>query len=131
MDTADCQAKNVHPYQLAPEDVRRDNSDLFRFSIPLDKALRKERFAKAKPELYINYCEAVGILGTSDPFPSLDMQLDMEKFIGQLSILDASIMKLYMFKMTQPEIAQRVGVCQATVCNRMKLIRAKFAEYYK
>ena len=131
MPTSDCQVKNEHPYHLAPEDVRRDNSDLFSFSIPLDKALRKERYAKAKPELYVNYCEAVGILGTSDPFPDVDLQLDLAKFMAKLSSIDATILKLYLLKMTQPEIAQRVGVCQATICNHLKVIREKFEEYYR
>jgi len=131
MPTSKCQVKSEHPYHLSPEEVRRDNSDLFRFSIPLDKALRKERYAKAKPDLYVNYCEALGLLGMSDPFPDLDLQLDLEKFFTKLSQLDATILKLYLLKMTQPEIAQRVGLCQAAVSNHFKVIREKFEEFYQ
>jgi hypothetical protein len=50
MNQSECQAQSVKPYQISPDQVRRDNSDLFRYSKTLDKALRKERFSKAKPE---------------------------------------------------------------------------------
>lgn len=130
MSPNDCQAKKEKSYQIPPESVRRDNSDLFRYSVRLDKELRKERFPKEKPEQIINFFDALGTVELVDPYQDIDFRMDMEKFLATQPDLDRSIMRMYLLKMTQTEIAGKLGVCQATVCNRFKVIKEKFAEFY-
>jgi DNA-directed RNA polymerase specialized sigma24 family protein len=79
----------------------------------------------------VDYCEAAGILGLTDPYPNIEFQLDVEKFITLLEPADAHILRLFLFKLNQTEIAQEVGVCQATVCNRLRAIKVRFAEFYQ
>lgn len=130
MVSTECQEKNKKSYAISADQVKPDNSDLFRYSSVLGNALKKCRFSKSKPEIYIDFFEAAGISGTVEPFEDIDLRVDIERFITTLSETDSKIFKLYLFKLTQTEIAKRVGVCQATVCNRLKALTNKFAEFY-
>lgn len=119
-----------HSKRLTPEDVSRDNSDLWRYSIPLFKELRKENYSKADPEAYVRYCDAAGITGFTEPFEGIDLKLDIEKFKMLLSGVDLKIFSLMLLGMKQAEISAEVELSQAAVSKRLKKIKEKFKTFY-
>lgn len=119
------------PYYLPPEKVRKDNTNLYRYSTKLDKALRKDRFRKAQPHKFAEYCAAANLNGTEDPFPELEFNMDVEKFMSLLSDRDSQILRLHLFKLNQTEIADVLGISQTAVCFSLRDIRGWFADFYK
>lgn len=116
----------------SPDQVRPDNSDLYRYDTELAAALHKERFKKARPDEFSRFCEASGVTGLDDPFEAFDFQLDLEKFITALDdVKDRVIFQMFLLgRVKQTEIAEVVGCCQATVHNRLRKLFARFAEFY-
>ena len=109
---------STSPKRISPEEVSKDNSDIWRYSPDLYSALRKEKFSKANPEAYMDYMEAIGELGLVSPYDDLELQMDLEIF------------NLMLLGMKQREIKDIVGLCQATVSKRLRNLKAKFKEFY-
>lgn len=116
--------------RINPEDVNRDNSDIWRYSPELYSVLRKEKFSKSNPEAFIGYMEAIGELHQVSPYEDIDLKLDIEKFKLTLGDIDLEIFNLLMLGMKQCEITEVVGLCQAAISNRLRKIRARFKEFY-
>lgn len=116
--------------QIRPEQVKKDNSDLWRYSTELFQELRKERFSKPKHEAYIDFCEASAIVGYTDPYDALELKLDVERFKNTLEKSDLEIFSLLMVGMRQCEIAELVGSSQACISINLKKIREKFRKFY-
>jgi DNA-binding NarL/FixJ family response regulator len=121
---------STSPKRISPEEVSKDNSDIWRYSPDLYSALRKEKFSKSNPEAHMNYMEAIGELGLVSPYNDLELQMDLEKFKEGLSESDLEIFNLMLLGMKQREIKEIVGLCQATVSKRLRNLKAKFKEFY-
>ena len=109
--------------QIEAHQVRKDNSNLREFSDSLWRALRKERFKPAKPDAYTNEMAAEEY--TLANTPHVVFKHDMENFIAsKLTPREGDIFRLFLFggRMTQTDIAEYLGVCQAPVANTLKVI---------
>jgi DNA-directed RNA polymerase specialized sigma24 family protein len=110
--------------------VRKDNSDLWRYSTTLSSALRKENYSKYDPEAYINYCDAVGLLDPPDQYAAVDFAMDIEKFKSKLSDVDAKVLSLYLIGLRQREIGELIGAPRRYVSVRLARIFKKFKKFY-
>lgn len=111
--------------------VKRDNSNIVYYDADLAKALRKERFKKAKPDLMHN--EMAGEQKRREQDPGSDFKLDIERFCNlYLSEREAKIFKAWVFGGTirQAEIGKMVGVSQAVVSIELNLVLDLFKKYY-
>lgn len=101
--------------------VKRDNSNIRCFSDSLWRALRKERYKPAKPDAMTNQMAAEQLSWQRDAHS--DFEYDINKFIdNKLSDREAKILRMFLFGggLTQTEIAESLGVCQATVASVLK-----------
>ena len=116
--------------RISPEKVKKDNSDLWRYSPELQSALRKEKFSKSDPEAYLAYKHALGEVTLVSPYEDVDLQMDLKKFKKRLKDTDLEIFNLMMLGMRQEEIAEVVGLCQASISNKLKKLRELFKHFY-
>lgn len=116
---------------IPPEKVKKDNSNLYRCDPALAAALRKERFHKAKPEDFVDYCETAGLLDPEDIYAPVEFRMDLEKFISRLPQSDADLFRYrYLLGMSQHEIADMIGMSQSWVSPRLKTLRDRFKAFY-
>lgn len=113
------------------EKVRKDNTNLRKFDDKLWRVLRKERFKKANPDLFVNEmaAEEQGLQYKTHT----DFDTDVATFIKtRLNKREAEIFHLYLYggKITQTDIGDMLGVCQATVTNTLQGVLALFHAYY-
>lgn len=103
--------------------VKKDNSNIRCYSDELWRALRKERFKPAKPDVFTNQMAAEEY--RLERNPHVDFKQDIERFIDtKLSPKEASIFRLFVFggRITQEEIAELLGICQASVAQTLKTV---------
>lgn len=117
-------------HRIDPEKVNKDNSNLWRYSTILFSALRKENFSKADPEAFIDYCDAIGILGGYDPEEDENLRMDLEKFKGTLNEEDANIFSLFLMGLKQREIEEMLEIKQRYISGRLAAIFKKFERFY-
>jgi DNA-directed RNA polymerase specialized sigma subunit len=103
--------------------VKKDNSNIRGYSDTLWRELRKERFKPANPDLFTNQmaAEQHSLNNRSD----VDFIHDINKFIDlKLKPREAAILRLFLFGggLTQWEIAEEIGTCQATVANTLRSV---------
>lgn len=113
------------------EKVKRDNSNIRKYSDPLWRALRKERFKKAQPDVFVNEMAAEQIAWQQDPHT--DFKCDVEKFMREhLTKREAAILEMFLFGggISQTEMGEKLGVSQPTVTNDFRRVLTKFKEYY-
>jgi hypothetical protein len=117
--------------RITADKVRKDNSNVWRYSPELQAALRKENFSKAKPDSYLQYKDALGELDLVSPYNSIDLKMDIEKFKSNLEGIDVKIFELLMLGMVHEEIADIVGILRPSVSKRIKTIMNFWKEFYK
>jgi hypothetical protein len=110
--------------------VRRDNSDVWRYSTILFSELRKENYSKSLPESYNLYCEAVGTMGYSEPFLGFDLTMDIDTFKKTLQKADKELLTLLLLGMKHREISDIVGLSRSAVTRRLLKIKQEFKEFY-
>jgi hypothetical protein len=119
-----------HKMSINPEEVRRDNSNVWRYSKKIFLELRKEKFHKAMPQKHIQFCDFMGELALYEPFNEIDFKLDLETFRKTLGPLDKRIFDLVVIGLIQEEIKEVVGISQPSVSKRLAKIRESFKEFY-
>lgn len=111
--------------------VRRDNTNIRRYSDSLWRALRKERFKKADPNKFVNEMAAEQLAFESDAHS--DFKEDVAKFIAtKLTEREGKIFSLFVFggRMGQADIGAMLDVCQATVSNELNHSLELFKKWY-
>lgn len=111
--------------------VRKDNTNIRKYSDPLWRALRKERFKKADPDKFVNQMAAEQMAFQSDN--NTDFKKDVAKFVTtKLTEREGKIFSLFVFggKMGQTDIGSILGVCQATVANDLHCALELFKGWY-
>lgn len=111
--------------------VNKNNTNIRNYSDGLWRELRKTRFKKANPNGYSNEVEAEERRAAAASDPVFDH--DMSRFIAEkLTAQEAEIFRLFLYggKFGQVEIAAVLGVCQATVANKLARILRMVREYY-
>ncbi len=111
--------------------VKRDNSNIVYYDVELFKALRKERFKKANPDLMHN--EMAGEQKQREQDPCADFKLDVERFCNtRLTEREAKIFKAWLFggKIRQVDIGKLVGVSQAVVSIELNVVLDLFKKFY-
>jgi len=116
--------------RITPEKVRKDNSNIWRYSTHLQSELRKENFSKAIPEAYIAYKEALGEIELVSPYDGVDLSMDLEKFKKKLSKQDRELFNLLLLGMKQEDIAAEVGCSQPLISIKLKRLRDQFKDFY-
>lgn len=124
----DLASKSKH--SITPEQVNKDNSNLWRYSTILFSAMRKENFSKADPAAYIDYCDAVGILGGYDPSDDANLAMDIETFKGTLSEVDKAIFSMYLLGMRQREMEELLDIKQKAISRHLVSIIERFKIFY-
>ena len=117
--------------QIELKYVRRDNTNIRKYSDSLWRALRKERFKKADPDKFVNQMAAEQVAFLSDAHT--DFKRDVGTFIAsKLTEREGKIFSLFVFggKMGQTDIGKILGVCQATVANDLHAALELFKEWY-
>jgi DNA-directed RNA polymerase specialized sigma subunit len=117
--------------QIELKYVRRDNTNIRKYSDSLWRALRKERFKKADPDKFVNQMAAEQVAFLSDTHT--DFSKDVATFIAsKLTEREGKIFSLFVFggKMGQTDIGKILGVCQATVANDLHCSLELFKEWY-
>lgn len=117
-------------HKITPEKVKRNNSDLFKYSKELCKALRKERFHKPLHEKYLNYCIAADKLSVN-PYEDANFAMDLEKFSNTLKGLELICFQYFLEGLIQEEIACIVGKTQGRVSQILAEVIRKFEIFYK
>lgn len=117
--------------QIELKYVRRDNTNIRKYSDSLWRALRKERYKKADPDKFCNQQAAEQLAFNSDDHT--DFRKDVMAFISsKLTEREGKIFSLFVFggKIGQTDIGRILGVCQATVANDLHNAKELFKEYY-
>lgn len=117
--------------QIEVDKVKRDNSNIRKFSDSLWRVLRKERFKKANPDMFTNEMAAEE-LGLRDASTS-DFDCDVDSFAAKfLTKREESVLRLFLYggKVCQTEMGEILQVSQPTITNELRRILLKFAEYY-
>ena len=117
--------------QIPIEKVRKDNTNIRKYDDKLWRALRKERFKKAVPDMFVNEMAAEQQAHRDDPRSNFNA--DLETFITtKLNKREADIFKLYVYggRINQTDIGDMLGVCQATVANTLQSVLGLFRDYY-
>jgi len=117
--------------QIPIEKIRKDNTNLRKYDDKLWRVLRKERFKKAVPDLFVNEMAAEQQAHRDDPHN--DFNADIETFIKtKLSAREAAMFRLFVYggKINQVEIGDILGVSQSTVANTLKATLELFRVYY-
>jgi len=117
--------------QIPLERVRKDNTNLRKYDDSLWRALRKERFKKASPDMFVNEMAAEQQAHRDDPHS--DFNTDVITFVEtKLNTRESEIFRLFVYggKINQVEIGEMLGVSQATVANTLKYLLELFRDYY-
>ena len=117
--------------QIELQYVKKDNTNIRRYSDSLWRALRKERFKKADPNKFVNEMAAEQLAFETDE--NSDFKNDVAKFVAtKLTEREGKIFSLFVFggKMGQVDIGNILGVCQATISNDLNNSLALFREWY-
>ena len=117
-------------YSITPEKVRKDNTDIWKYSTILARELRKENFKKHRPEDYINYCDAANLLVEENPYEHVDFHMDIEKFKLTLSPVDVKVLDMYLLGMKAVEMEVHLDRKRVSISNRINSIIAKFRIWY-
>ena len=115
--------------QITPDKVRRDNSDVFRYSKELSKALRKEKFAKVRLDAFYKFSLVSGA-GRVDPYPACDFRLDMEKFSATLEHIDRRVLGLFLIGLSAKEISIQISRSHSNVYYHINKIVEAYKLFY-
>lgn len=129
--------------QITADRVKKDNSNIRKYDDKLWRELRKERFKKATPDIFVNEMAAEQ-QAIRDAVHS-DFDVDVDNFINtHLNAREASIFRLFVYggKIRQADIGDILNISQSTVTNTLmgtpgtdtkpptKGILRMFGEYY-
>lgn len=114
---------------LPAEKVKPDNSNLFRHSNTLWKALRKERFSKIKLDAYYRYL-LVSSSGCYDPYPDADLAMDVERFNQTLDEGSAEVLLYFMRGLSVKEIAAETGRSLPNTYFKLRTLLRQFTTFY-
>ena len=121
--------------EIKPEQVRKDNSNLWRMEgegTYINEELKKLKFKKVEPEHIDRLRNWVAVTGhgIAHPYEDLDAQLDLQTFIARLSEVDAEIFELFLENYSVKEIAAEVNRNTKTVYRRLSGIIDQYKTYY-
>jgi len=121
--------------EIKPEQVRKDNSNLWRMEgegTYINEELKKLKFKKVEPEHIdrLRNWVAVTGYGIAHPYEDLDAQLDLQTFIARLTEVDAEIFELFLENYSVKEIAAEVNRNTKTVYRRLSGIIDQYKTYY-
>lgn len=108
---------------LAPEKVRKDNANVWRYSREIDKALRRERF---KPYDYDAAVMTFQFLGMDQGWceeGQLEARQALESFLFTLPARDCLMFADWLKGTRQQDLADTYGLSQAGVSTRLKFLR--------
>ena len=110
--------------------IKKDNSNIYRYSNSLSAELKKDRFKKIDLWEYTNFLQALDGIYV-DPSDSANFSIDLNKFLGRLSGYDNELFRLYYKEeYTQSEIADALGKTQGYVSYKLDAIEKAFIEFY-
>lgn len=117
---------------ISPDKVRRDNSNIWRFSQELDRELHRLRFRPTDQTRIVEYFEAAGSMELSDPFPSLNFSIDLDRFSeSKLSPVEQNVLRLFLCGLNQQEIADELEISQPYVSRHISEIKKALKEHFK
>lgn len=123
---------------ILPEQVKSNNSNLYRYSNELAKELWKCRGNQNahkeshSPKNIADYVilQKMQNKDIEDPYPHLDFQIDFEKFIEVYPEEDQKIFIMWIQGYTQAEIAEKMWCSQQQVSVRLAFMKEEYEYYY-
>jgi hypothetical protein len=117
--------------------LKRNNSNLYACEEdgarngPLWRALRKERFKKARPDKDAQFhwliTEGADI---TDPYDLLELRIDIARFRKTLAPELLDVFDLFLHGYTPKQVVLRTQWAQPTVYRKLKQIKEKFKTFY-
>lgn len=115
--------------KIPPERVKRDNSNLYAYSVELDRALKKDR--GRNPDLSQDYALFAAITPSDvNPYPMTEFAMDLDAFRETLSDDNRLLMGLYLQEYTPKEMSEVTRWAQKTIYYRLKRLRILFKKFY-
>ena len=129
------------PNILLPENVKKDNSNLFLFSQELAKAMKRCEYNRnrSKPKYNQGYEQMEELFyflkqhnkHIFDPITEIEFQHDFQKFIEVYPEIDQEVfISYYFYGLTQQEIADELRVSQPTVSLRLAFMSDEFKYFF-
>lgn len=116
--------------KIAPEDVRRDNSNIYRFDYDLFRALRKEKFRKPKlDDRYVHF-SLNRKAAEANPYPDLDFRMDIQAFLDSLEDDDYLFFSMFLLGFSQTEMMQETGLSQPSISLKISRLTERFKRWY-
>jgi hypothetical protein len=117
----DTEARN--DLTLAPEKVRRDNANVWRYSREIDKVLRRERFKPYDYDTAVTTFQFLGMDQGWSEIGQLEARQALESFLCTLSERDCLMFADWLKGMRQQDLAESYSLSQAGVSTRLKFLR--------
>ena len=119
--------------RIAAHEVKKNNSNLFRYSTELFKAMRKvnydSRFMTQTLDRWYQYLLASGT-GYADPYPDCDFKMDLESFHSRLPPDRQKLLELFMLGLTPTEISKIIGRSAPNTYFKLSRLKQDFKKFY-